>query len=180
MESLPVGAEARLKELGIELPGMQPAIGNYLATKRHGDLVFVAGHGPLRLEQLSGDLVDGYIPLGEGIHALIQGRVGEDLTLEEAKVAARNTTLVVLSSLRHELGSLDEITSFLKVFGMVNCAPGFNQFAAVIDGCSDLLVEIFGEEIGKHARSAVGMAALPLDISVELEMIVAVRPLSPN
>jgi len=171
-----MSAEARLKELGIELPGMLPAIGNYLQTRRHGDVVYVAGHGPLRLEELTGDLVDGYIPLGEGIHALIQGKVGEDITLEEAKVAARNTALVALSSLRAELGSLDEITGFLKVFGMVNCAPGFNLVAQVIDGCSDLLVEIFGEEIGKHARSAVGMAALPLDISVELEMIVAVKP----
>ena len=171
-----MSAEARLQELGIELPGMLPAIGNYLPVKRHGDLLFVAGHGPLRLEELSGDVVDGYIPLGEGIHALVQGQVGADITAEQANQAARSTALIVLSTLRHELGSLDEITSFVKVFGMVNCAPGFNQVAAVIDGASDVIVEIFGEEIGKHARSAVGMAALPLDISVELEMIVAARP----
>jgi enamine deaminase RidA (YjgF/YER057c/UK114 family) len=153
-----MGPEARLKELGIELPELLPSLGNYLLAKRHGDLVFVSGHGPIALDR----------------SGVIQGKVGGDVSLEAAREAARVTGLHMLSSLRAEVGSLDRVGSVLKLFGMVNCAPGFTDTPAVIDGCSDLLVEVFGEAVGRHARSAVGMAELPVNIAVEIEMVVAV------
>jgi len=153
-----MSAEARVRELGIELPAPVPAFGNYLPAKRHGDLVFVSGHGPLALDQ----------------SGVVQGKVGADVSLEEAREAARLTGLHMLSSLRATLGSLDRVRSVLKVLGMVNCAPGFTNTPPVIDGCSDLLVEVFGEEVGRHARSAVGMAELPVGMAVEIEMVVAV------
>jgi enamine deaminase RidA (YjgF/YER057c/UK114 family) len=171
------GAEARLSELGIELPGLFPAAGTYLSAKRDGDLVFVSGHGALRLD--SHGLVPGTstrdISLEDARDALIQGKVGSDVSLEDARDAARLTGLFLLSALRAEVGSLDRVRSVLKLFGMVNCAPGFTNTPAVIDGCSDLLVAVFGEEIGRHARSAVGMAELPFNIPVEIEMVVAVN-----
>jgi enamine deaminase RidA (YjgF/YER057c/UK114 family) len=144
--------EARLKELGIELPEPAAPGGNYVPVKRHGDLLYTSGHG-----------VDG--PLG---------KVGTDLTLEQAYEAARQTGLLLLTAMRVELGSLDAVKSIIKLLGMVNCAPGFNNTPGVINGCSDLLVEVFGEEIGRGARSAVGMAELPFDIPVEIELIAAV------
>ncbi|HEY7933015.1 MAG TPA: RidA family protein [Solirubrobacteraceae bacterium] len=168
-----MSAEARLAELGIELPGLLPSVGNYLPAKRHGDLVFVSGHGPLALARLPGKLGD-EISLEAGLGALIQGKVGSEISLEAANEAARVVGLFLLSALRVEVGSLDLVCSVLKVFGMVNCAPGFTNTAGVIDGCSDLLVEVFGEQAGRHARSAVGMAELPLNIPVEIEMVVAV------
>jgi enamine deaminase RidA (YjgF/YER057c/UK114 family) len=150
------GAEARLEELGIELPAPLPVVGSYVPARRAGDLVFVSGQGPFK---------DG---------TMIQGKVGGDLTLEEGREAARCTGLMVLAALRAELGSLDRVTSILKLLGMVNCAPGFNNTPAVIDGCSDLMVEVFGQDVGRHARSAVGMAELPFDIAVEVELVAAV------
>jgi enamine deaminase RidA (YjgF/YER057c/UK114 family) len=173
-----IGAEARLKELGIELPGLQPAVGNYLTAKRDGDLLFVSGHGPIRLER--NGLVVGAstreISAQDAAGAIIQGKVGSDLSVEEGSEAARLVGLFLLSAVQAEIGSLDRVRSVLKVFGMVNCAPGFTNTPAVIDGCSALLVEVFGEQVGRHARSAVGMAELPLNIPVEIEMIVAVNP----
>ena len=170
------GPEARLKEMGIELPGLQPAVGNYLSAKRDGDLVFVSGHGPVRVDR-SG-LIPGKtnrdISVQDAIGAIIQGKVDRDVSVDQAREAARLTGLFLLSALRAEIGSLDRVRSVLKVFGMVNCAPGFTNTPAVIDGCSDLLVEVFGEEVGRHARSAVGMAELPLNIPVEIEVVVAV------
>jgi enamine deaminase RidA (YjgF/YER057c/UK114 family) len=151
--------EQRLNQLGIELPAVPSAAGNYLPAKRHGDLVFVAGHGSLFSLDRS---------------TVVKGKVGRDVSLAEAREAARVAALLMLSSLRGEIGSLDDVRSVLKVLGMVNCAPGFNETPAVIDGCSDLLVEVFGPEVGRHARSAVGMAELPFDIPVEIEMVVAV------
>jgi enamine deaminase RidA (YjgF/YER057c/UK114 family) len=171
-----MGAESRLSELGIELPGLQPAVGNYLSSKREGGLVFVSGHGPIKLEP--NGLIPGKasreISVDDALGALIQGKVGSDLSVEEAREAARLTGLFLLAALRAEVGSLDRVRSVLKVFGMVNCAPGFTNTPAVIDGCSDLLVEVFGAEVGRHARSAVGMAELPLNIPVEIEMVVSV------
>jgi enamine deaminase RidA (YjgF/YER057c/UK114 family) len=172
-----MGAEARLQELGVQLPELLPAVGNYLPAKRLGDLVFVSGHGPIRVDR------SGRIPgkdsreilLPDDLGAVITGKVGADISLEEARDAARLTGLFLLSALRAEIGSLDRVRSVLKVFGMVNCSPGFNNTPAVIDGCSDLLVDIFGDEVGRHARSAVGMAELPLNIAVEIEMVVAVE-----
>lgn len=141
----------RLRELGIELPPPFPPAGNYLSCVVDGSIVHVGGHGPI-----AGDHV-------------VRGKVGADLTLEQAQQAARMTGLSILATLNAELGDLDRIERFLKVFGMVNCAPGFNQTPAVINGCSDLLVDVFGEA-GRHTRSAVGMAELPFDIAVEIEL----------
>jgi enamine deaminase RidA (YjgF/YER057c/UK114 family) len=146
----------RMRELGSELPPPFPPAGSYLACVVDGSLVHVGGHGPI-----SGDI-------------MVCGKVGADLTLDEAREAARMTGLSILATLNAELGDLDQIERFVKVFGMVNCAPGFNQTPAVINGCSDLLVEIFGEA-GRHTRSAVGMAELPFDIAVEIELTARLR-----
>ena len=146
----------RLAELEIVLPPVFPPAGNYLGCVVEGDLVYVGGHGPL------------------GFDKIIHGKVGGDLSLEQGKLAARMTALSILATLQAELGDLDRIARIVKVFGMVNVAPGFNQTPAVIDGCSDLLVEIFGEA-GRHTRSAVGLAELPFDIAVEIELIARLR-----
>jgi enamine deaminase RidA (YjgF/YER057c/UK114 family) len=119
-------------------------------------IVHVGGHGPIAGE------------------VMMLGKVGQDLTLEQGRQAARMTGLSILATLNAELGELDRIERVIKVFGMVNCAPGFNRTPAVIDGCSDLLVEVFGEA-GRHTRSAVGMAELPFDIAVEIELSARLR-----
>ncbi len=126
---------------------------------RTGDLLYTSGHGPAAR-------ADG---------STLSGKVGRDLTIEQGYEAGRLTGLALLSTIRHELGSLDQVARVVKVLGMVNCAPGMNQTSKVVDGCSDLFVEVFGPAIGKHARSAVGMAELPLDFPVEIEVIVEVR-----
>jgi enamine deaminase RidA (YjgF/YER057c/UK114 family) len=168
-------AEQRLAAMGIELPGVFPAAGNYLGVKRHRDLLYVSGHGPLRVDE-QGRLpgrTDREIPPEAIAGNLVRGKVGADVTVEQAREAARLTGLFLLAALRAELGSLDRVASVLKVFGMVNCTPGFTATPAVIDGCSDLLVRVFGRETGAHARSAIGVAELPFDICVEIEMVVA-------
>jgi enamine deaminase RidA (YjgF/YER057c/UK114 family) len=147
----------RLAELGIELPPIFPPAGNYLGCVVDGDMVYVSGHGSLAGE------------------TIIAGKVGGDLTLEQGRAAARLTGLSILATLRNELGDLDRIARIVRVFGMVNVAPGFNQTPAVINGCSDLLVEVFGDA-GRHARSAVGMAELPFDIAVEIELTARLEP----
>ena len=149
------GIDARLQELGLELPEVFPPVGNYLGCKRVGNLIFVGGHGPVSK------------------NGTIVGKVGGAVDLARGREAATATTLSMLATLRAELGSLDRVRQVVKVFGMVNCAPGFNRTPAVIDGCSDVLVAIFGDA-GRHTRSAVGMAELPFDIAVEIEMIVEV------
>ena len=146
----------RLRELGIELPAVFPPAGNYVGCVVDNGLVYVGGHGPVA---------------GPNV---IAGKVGSTLTLDEGRTAARMTALSILATLQAELGDLDRIERILKVFGMVNVAPGFNQTPAVIDGCSDLLVEVFGDA-GRHTRSAVGLAELPFDIAVEIELIARVR-----
>jgi enamine deaminase RidA (YjgF/YER057c/UK114 family) len=151
-----VGAEERLRTLGLELPEISEPVGNYLPAIRTGSLLFLAGHGPVRS--------DG---------TMVQGKVGRDLDLPAAKEAARLVALALLATIRRELGSLDAVSRLVKVLGMVNCAPGFNRTPAVIDGCSDLLVQVFGDR-GRHARSAVGMAELPFNIAVEIELIAEV------
>ena len=147
----------RLAELGIELPAVSPPAANYVGCVVSGDLVFVSGHGPV------------------GPDGLVKGKVGHALTLEEGRVAARLTAVSLLATLAAELGSLDRVERIVKVLGMVNCAPGFDQIPSVIDGCSDLLVEVFGDR-GRHARSAVGMAELPFGIAVEIELIARIGP----
>ena len=151
-----MSAEQRLQELGIELPESMVPPGKFVLARRHGDTIYLSGQAPL------------------GPDGFVTGKVGTDITLEQARDAARLTGINLLAALRAEVGSLDEVTAVLKLLGMVNCAPGFNNTPAVIDGCSELLHDVFGPDIGSHARSAVGMAELPFDISVEIEMIVAV------
>lgn len=153
-----MGTEARLVEAGIEVPPLFAPVGSYVPARRWGDLLFLSGCGPVE-------------PDGSG---LVTGKVGAEVSVEEARRAARLTGLQLLAATRAELGSLDRVAAVLKVFGMVNGSPGFTDPPAVIDGCSDLLLEVFGPEIGSHARSAVGMAELPRNISVEIEMVVAV------
>jgi enamine deaminase RidA (YjgF/YER057c/UK114 family) len=147
----------RLAELGITLPAVFPPAGNYVGCVVVGDSVVVGGHGPI-----------------DGDH-VIRGKVGSEVSLDEARLAARMTALSILATLQAELGSLDRIQQIVKVFGMVNVAPRFNQTPQVIDGCSDLLVDVFGEA-GRHTRSAVGLAELPFDISVEIELTAQLRP----
>jgi len=143
----------RLEQLGIVLPPPMPPAGNYVACFVDDDVVYVGGHGPV-----AGDVI-------------IRGKVGGDLTLEQGREAARMCALSMLATLDAELGSLDVVDSVMKVYGMVNVAPGFNRTPAVIDGCSDLLTDVFGDA-GRHTRTAIGVAELPFDIAVETEMIV--------
>jgi enamine deaminase RidA (YjgF/YER057c/UK114 family) len=149
-------AEAKLAELGLELPSAPAPVANYVRTVRVGDLLFVSGHGPSR---------DGTF--------LFTGKVGKDLTVEDGYRAAQLVCLNCLASVREALGDLDRVTRVVKLLGMVNCAPDFGQQPEVINGASDLLVAVYGE-MGRHARSAVGMGALPRNIAVEIEMILQV------
>ena len=149
--------ENRVKELGIQLKEPGVPVANYVKSVRSGNLVFLSGHGP---------------ELAEG--GYITGKVGKDLSIEKGYEAARLTAIALLSSLKKEIGSLDNVVRVVKVFGMVNATTDFTQQPEVINGCSDLIVDIFGEQ-GKHARAAVGMASLPRNIAVEIEMIVEVR-----
>ncbi len=149
--------EARLAAMGIELPEPSPPVANYVRATRSGNLVFLAGHIPVTAE-------------GERV----TGKLGAGLTVEQGYEAARLSGIGLLASLRQEIGSLDKVTRILKVTGMVNSAPDFTEQSAVINGCSDFLVEVFGEK-GKHARAAVGMASLPVGAAVEVEMIVEIE-----
>jgi len=142
--------------MGLELPAPGRPVANYVPAVCTGNLVFLSGHGPV-LENGS----------------LIKGKIGADLTLEEGYIAARHVALVLLASLKSEIGDLDKVRRVVKLLGMVNCTPDFVDQPKVINGASDLLVELFGDR-GKHARAAVGMNALPLNIAVEIEMIVEV------
>ena len=151
------GAEARLAALGIELGAPPHRIGNYVGARRAGDVLYLAGHGP---QQPDG--------------TYLAGRVGADLDLEGGRGAARLVGLNLLATIRHALGTLNAVASVLKVTGMVSVAPGFLETPAVLDGCSDLLVDVFGDD-GRHARTVMGVAELPLGIPVEIEMLVAVR-----
>lgn len=153
-----MSADARLAELGIDLPEPLTPAGSYVPAVVTGTLVFVSGQGPVSAD------------------GVVTGKVGDTVDLPTAKEAARRTGLQLLAVLRKELGTLDRVTRIVKVLGMVNCAPGFNDTPGVINGCSDLLVDVFGDEIGRHARSAVGMAELPYDIAVEIELVAEVAP----
>lgn len=146
--------EERIGELGIELGEPYMPVANYVSSVRSGNLVFMSGAGP----QMS----DG---------EYITGKVGSDLTVEEGYEAARLTGIVLLSALKDQIGDLNKVERIIKVKGMVNADPSFTQHPAVINGISDLMVEIFGER-GKHARAAVGMGSLPMNIACEIEMIV--------
>jgi enamine deaminase RidA (YjgF/YER057c/UK114 family) len=148
--------EQRISELGLELPEPTRPVANYLSAVRVGQLVYVSGHGPKP------------DPNNEFV-----GKVGSDVDVETAYRAAGVTILNCLSTLRAEIGDLDRVERVVKLLGMVNSAAGFNKQPQVINGASDRLVDIFGDR-GRHARSAVGMAELPGDIAVEIELIVKV------
>ncbi len=149
--------EQRLRERGLALPPAAPAVGNYVGAVQVGNLVFVSGHGPFQ----DGELI-------------YKGKLGRDMDVETAQKAAELVILNALASLKAEIGSLDRVKRIVKLLGMVNSTPDFAQQPRVIDGASNLLTAIFGER-GKHARSAVGMGALPFRISVEIEMVVEVE-----
>jgi enamine deaminase RidA (YjgF/YER057c/UK114 family) len=153
-----MGAEARLKELNITLPPPGTPMANYVGAVRVGPLLFVSGHGPIR--------TDG--------KPSARGKLGRELSVEQGYKVAREVGLNLLSTTRASLGSLDRVKRVVKVLGMVASAEGFNEQPKVINGFSDLMVEVFGDA-GKHARSAVGMAELPVGIPVEIEMILEVE-----
>lgn len=152
------GPEARMKAAGIVLPPAQRAVANYVPAARTGNLVFLAGQGPF---------VDG--------KPTITGKVGGNVSEADAYKAARASALNLLAALRAEVGSLDRVRRIVKLTGWVNSAPGFTRQSFVINGASDLLVEIFGEH-GRHARSAVSANELPFDIPVEVDLVVEVFP----
>jgi enamine deaminase RidA (YjgF/YER057c/UK114 family) len=151
----PIGAEARLREKNITLPAEPDPVANYVNAVRVGNLLFMAGNT-------------------SGAQWMPKGKVGKDLTVEQGYQAARQAGVIMLSKVRAALGSLDRVKRIVKVLGMVNSADGFADQPKVINGFSDLMVEVFGESIGKHARSAVGMAALPGNAPVEVEMVLEV------
>lgn len=148
--------EERLADLGLELPEAASPVANYVNAVRTGNLIFLAGKGPKK---------DG---------EYIRGKVGRDLTIEEGYEAARLTGVQQLAVLKAEIGDLNKVVRTVKVLGMVNAGPDFTDQPEVINGFSDLMVEVFGER-GKHARAAVGMGSLPRGIACEIEMIVEVR-----
>ncbi|HLI06865.1 MAG TPA: RidA family protein [Ktedonobacteraceae bacterium] len=150
--------EAKLEEMGLTLPEPMRAPQGmrlpFAQVRVRGNRAYIAGHGPLN---------------ADGSLAKPLGKVGAEVAPEQGYQAARLVALAILGSLKRELGDLDRVTAWLRVFGMVNSAPGFNQQPAVINGFSDLILELYGQEAGQHARSAVGMAGLPVDIPVEIE-----------
>jgi enamine deaminase RidA (YjgF/YER057c/UK114 family) len=154
---LRVSAEARLKKLGLALPPMPKPIANFLPYRRVGNLLFLSGQGPMD---------ENGMPL--------TGKLGAEIGVEEGYRRARIVGLGLLAAIRGALGSLDHVDQVVKLLGMVNATPDFNDSPKVINGCSDLFVEVFGDA-GRHARSAVGHVTLPNQISVEIEGIVAVK-----
>ena len=157
--------EERLRAAGIELPrpveGVADAAGvrpNIVLSRRVGNVVYLSGTGPLR----DGEFV-------------YRGKLGADMTIEDGYAAARLTGVNLVANLAREIGDLERVTHWVKALGLVNSTPDFEQQPAVINGFSDLIIELFGQERGAHARSAIGVAALPHGIPVEIEAIVEVR-----
>ena len=148
--------ETRLAELGLELPAPMEPPGNFKLVNVHDGLAYVAGH-----------------PAIDGANVIVEGVVGTDLTLEEGYEAARGAGLAILASLRRELGDLDRVTTWLRAVGYVQSAPGFHDNAKVVNGFSDLVVELWGEA-GRHARSAPGQGPSPLNVPVIVDAVVAV------
>jgi len=143
----------RLKELAITLPSVPGPAGNYVDAVQTGNLLYLSGKGPLKTEG-----------------GATTGKLGKDVTLEQGYQDARSVGLIMLAVLQKELGNLDRVKRVVKLLGMVNAVPEFGDQPKVINGCSDLMVEVFGEK-GRHARSAVGMGSLPGQITVEIEAI---------
>jgi enamine deaminase RidA (YjgF/YER057c/UK114 family) len=159
LENLAMSVEQRLKELGITLPAVGGPLGNYVHAKRVGNLLYLSGKGPP-----GGP--DGRMP---------KGKLGAGVSIEEGYQHARRVGLVLIAAIKDALdGDLGRVEDIVKVLGMVNAAPDFEDHPKVVNGCSDLFVEVFGER-GRHARSAVGMSSLPDGIPVEIEVIVAVK-----
>lgn len=152
-----VDYDKKLKDLGITLPEPTKPMANYVKAVRTGNLIFLAGHGPTKADGSN-----------------ITGKVGRDLTIEQGYEAAKLTAINLISTLKAELGDLNKVKRVVKVLGMVNCHSDFADQPKVINGCSDLLVAVFGDK-GRHARSAVGMNALPSNIAVEIEIVVEVE-----
>jgi enamine deaminase RidA (YjgF/YER057c/UK114 family) len=152
-----MSAEARLKELGIVLPSVPSPVANYVPYRIVNNLLYLSGQGP---RDENGNM--------------LTGKVGADVTVDEAYQRARRVGLGLLSAARQALGSLDRVDFVVKLLGMVNAVPEFKNQPKVINGCSDLFVDVFGDA-GKHARSAVGMGSLPNQISVEIEAILAIK-----
>jgi enamine deaminase RidA (YjgF/YER057c/UK114 family) len=148
--------EEKLEQLGLALPAPLVPPGNFQLVKVHAGLAYVAGHGPF-----------------DGATVLAEGLVGRDLTLDEAYEAARLTALSILASLKRELGELDRVRQWLRAVGYVHCAPGFARNADVVNGFSDLIVELWGEA-GRHARSAPGQGPSPLNVPIIVDAIVAI------
>jgi enamine deaminase RidA (YjgF/YER057c/UK114 family) len=153
-----MSAEARLKELGIVLPSLGTPVANYLPYRLAGNILYLAGQGPR-----------------DDSGKQLTGKLGKDISVEEGYRRARLVGLGLLAAMRDALDSLDRVDYIVKLLGMVNAVPDFNDSPKVINGCSDLFVEVFGDA-GRHARSAVGNVMLPNQISVEIEGIVAVKP----
>jgi enamine deaminase RidA (YjgF/YER057c/UK114 family) len=151
--------EQRVKKLELKLPApVKPAGATLVPAVRVGNMLYVSGHGP-----------------GTPGGKTLVGKLGKDLTVKKGQEAARQVGLVILGVVRAELGSLDKVVRLVKTLGMVNCTPTFTQQPLVINGFSDLMVQVFGEKAGKGARSAVGMASLPAGIPVEIEAIFQVK-----
>jgi enamine deaminase RidA (YjgF/YER057c/UK114 family) len=150
-------AETKIKEKGIVLVPPSSPVANYVNAVRVGNLLYLAGKGPQKAD-----------------NTFITGKVGKDLTVEQGYEAARITAINHLAVIKNELGSLNKVKRIVKVLGMVNCTEDFKDQPKVINGYSDLMVEIFGDK-GKHARSAVGMYALPFNMAVEIEVIVEIE-----
>lgn len=148
--------DARLKELKIELPPLSKPIANYVKVVRTGNLLFLAGHGPQK--------ADG---------TWVTGKLGKDMTIEQGYEASRLTAIQLLGTIKTELGSLNKVKRIVKVNGMVNCTSDFYDQPKVINGCSDLLVAVFGEN-GKHARAAIGMNSLPMNTAVEIDLVLEI------
>ena len=153
-----MGAEAKLRELGIDLPPPPASTANYVQFLREGDLLFVAGQGPFS--------ADGNI--------VYEGRVGKDVSEEDGYQAARLCAINCLTHIKAALGSLDDVKQVLSLRGFVTCAEGFHDQPKIINGASDLMVEVFGDA-GRHVRTAIGTNALPFNIATEVDMVVAVK-----
>jgi enamine deaminase RidA (YjgF/YER057c/UK114 family) len=153
-----MSAEARLKELGVVLPALAKPVANYVPYRIVGNVLYLSGQGP---RDENGDM--------------LAGKLGAEISIEEGYRRARLVGLGLLAAMRDALGSLDRVDYIVKLLGMVNATPDFNDPPKVINGCSDLFVDVFGEA-GRHARSAVGHVTLPNQISVEIEAIVAIKP----
>ena len=154
--NLDYNPEQKLEELGIQLPTPSSPVANYVNTVKTGTLVFISGKGPLK--------ADGNY---------VFGKLGENLTIDQGYEAARLTAINLISTLKASIGDLSKVKRIVRVTGMVNATSDFTDHPKVVNGCSDLLVEVFGDN-GKHTRAAVGMNSLPLNIAVEIDMIVEV------